>query len=335
MSVDQASVLYYSDDPETLTTPAGGQREGVLFDFDIIAAKRQRFLFYHVNGDRAPRYVAVRLYNTTDSAAELKYIASLPAGSAAYMHVGHASTSGFVRALAQGDWRTVQSPPDQNVVLASVDLAQEALAAGLFEFELPQGTALRCSVIACDTLDDVARVARSGATFALDSKGRRGKFDISTNPSITLNHTVGGAMAHTAIGNRDWQNQEPQPNGTPGIALKGEYGVFTTLSIQIDNPGPDEARVALYESAHGGDSTATYLIDGRLVESDRMISTTSPPRYKVWIYTVAPSSSVTSTVLTMPDSGSSSPVWLILDEDDNSPNPGGTGSIVRVSPIET
>lgn len=147
MDWDLASTLYYSDDPETLTTAVQGRREGVLFGFDILPNDQQRLLFYHVNGDRAPRYIAVRLFNMADTAVTVQYVQSLPAGSAAYLHVGHSSTAGFVRGLVEEDWRTVSVRPGQNVVLGYIEMDLEALAAGLVEFRAATGQ-LRSSVIA-------------------------------------------------------------------------------------------------------------------------------------------------------------------------------------------
>jgi hypothetical protein len=328
--IDVADVLYYSDDPETVHNTVDDKTEGVLFDFDILARQQTRLLFYHVNGNDAERFILVRIFNNTAQTQTLEYITSLPVGSTQYMQVGHTATAAFVRSLINEDWRGVNVAPNENFVVVWTAVKRDELAVGFVEFRQASAP-IRCSVLVCDDLSDVPSVARAGRTFKPDGKFRRGKFALTPfrNPlSITYDATHGASSV--SIGNRSIPNEQRKPNGAPGQELKGEYGVFTHINASLENTGVTPAVAALYESAHGGPSTATYIIDGHVVASGAMPSPNRPPRFKLATYTLGSNETITTTVTTMPDAGSSSPIELVFDVDDDSPNPGMLGSIVAV-----
>ena len=68
--------------------------------------------------------------------------------------------------------------------------------------------------------------------------------------------------------------------------------------VNVENPLPTPQAVAIYENPRGGHATATYIIDGVLVQSHQV-----PPfsRYKVRQYVVPAHGFVRVTVATMPD----------------------------------
>lgn len=329
---DLADVLYYSDDPETVHNTVDGHGEGVLFDFDIVPQQQTRFLFYHVNGNPTERFILVRLFNTTARVQTVEYVASLPPGSSQYINVGHAATASFVRALVNQDWRGVNVAPNDNFVVVSTALTRSELAVGVVEFRQASGP-IRCSLLVCNDLSTVAAVARGGRTFKADGKFRRGKFALAPlRHPLLVNYDTSQGPIPVKIGIRQVTNEQSKPDGSPGQALKGEYGVFTHLSAALTNSDPIPKKVALYESARGGASTATYVTDGRVVESGAMRSPNSPPRYKVATYNLAPHQMTTTSVITIPDAGSSSPIEVTVDVDDDSADPGAVGSIVTTGP---
>jgi hypothetical protein len=91
------------------------------------------------------------------------------------------------------------------------------------------------------------------------------------------------------------------------------------------NPTNAPQAIALYENPRGGRSTATYIIDGVLVQSHQV-----PPfsRYKVRQYVIPAKGFVRVTIVTMPEAGSSYPLRLIFAPDDGSISPGAPGSPV-------
>jgi hypothetical protein len=93
--------------------------------------------------------------------------------------------------------------------------------------------------------------------------------------------------------------------------------------VTVQNPLSTPQSIAIYENPRGGRATATYLIDGVLVQSHQV-----PPfsRYKVRQYTVPARGFVRVTIVTMPEAGSSLPLRLVFAPDDGSVAPSGRGS---------
>ncbi len=119
--------------------------------------------------------------------------------------------------------------------------------------------------------------------------------------------------------------QLPLPNDLQGEALAGDYGVLQSFVVNVENPMGSPQNIAIYENPRGGRSTATYFIDGVLVQSHQV-----PPfsRYKVRQYVVPAHGFVRITIVTMPEAGSSLPLRLVFAPDDGSVAPGAPGSPV-------
>ncbi|HEY1653725.1 MAG TPA: hypothetical protein VGF86_01275, partial [Candidatus Tumulicola sp.] len=117
--------------------------------------------------------------------------------------------------------------------------------------------------------------------------------------------------------------QIPLPNDLQGQALAGDYGVLQSFVVTMQNPSSSPQSVAIYENPRGGRATATYLIDGVLVQSHQVPAYS---RYKVRQYVVPARGFVRVTIVTMPEAGSSYPLKLIFAPDDGSVAPGAPGS---------
>ena len=117
--------------------------------------------------------------------------------------------------------------------------------------------------------------------------------------------------------------QIPLPNDLQGQALSGDYGVLQSFVVTCTTRYRSPQSIAIYENPRGGRATATYLIDGSLVQSHQV---TAFSRYKVRQYVVPARGFVRVTIVTMPEAGSSYPLRLIFAPDDGSVAPGAPGS---------
>ena len=117
--------------------------------------------------------------------------------------------------------------------------------------------------------------------------------------------------------------QIPLPNDLQGEALAGDYGVLQSFVVTVQNPTSSPQAIAIYENPRGGRATATYLIDGVLVQSHQVPAFS---RYKVRQYVVPARGFVRITIVTTPEAGSSYPLRLVFAPDDGSVAPGAPGS---------
>jgi hypothetical protein len=117
--------------------------------------------------------------------------------------------------------------------------------------------------------------------------------------------------------------QLPLPNDLKGQALAGDYGVLQSFVVNVENPMGSPEAIAIYENPRGGRATATYVIDGVLVQSHQVPAFS---RYKVRQYVVPAHGFVRVNIVTMPEAGSSLPMRLIFAPDDGSVAPGAPGS---------
>jgi hypothetical protein len=108
-----------------------------------------------------------------------------------------------------------------------------------------------------------------------------------------------------------------------GQALGGDYGVLEAFVVSLQNPTSSPQSVAIYENPHGGAAAATYLIDGTLIQSHQVPAFS---RYKIRQYVVPAKGFVRVVIVTMPEAGSSYPLYLIFAPDDGSVAPGAPGS---------
>jgi len=328
---DVATLLYYSDDPETLGATANRNGEGVLFGFDVSGPDVARFLFYHWLRDGATRIIAVRALNLSGAPAQLAWRGSVSAPSAAIINAGHHCTAGFLSVLQIGTWTTLDLTANAQSIVVSGTLDAGDLFNGICEFRVASGGPVRLSLIVANSLARVPLVASQGATFATDGRGRSGKFDIADKTPFALSYD-GTAPVEQRLGERTFANERPGANGQPGIPYKGEYAVVSHMQGTLTNPTASDAVYALYQAAHGGDSTGSYVIDGTRLESGLMSASSPPPRYKLATWPIAAHSSSIVDIYTIPDNASSSPVVLTFDLDDVSVAAGSPGSIVHIDP---
>jgi hypothetical protein len=333
---DRATILNYSDDPEHVKLPAGAGG-GILFRFDAAAPTRQRLLYYHQNNDVHSRVCAIRAVAKTPGTS-LAVIRTVNFGPSDFLAVGHVANAAFLRALdAQTALKTINlaHAGDSADVQPGVIVGPGAVVNGLVEVAPVSGTA-EILVLWAESAAALGRAQSGAHTFPDDTpppglpdfKLRIGKFDLTQLGALPLAHSVGGAAGDATIGDRVLTNTGKTQAGNDAPDLTDTFGVFSRVAVEIDNTNATSERVALYQSSHGGAATATYWIDGRVIESATL--NPSPKRDKVHVYPVPGNGKVHDEILVSIDPGGSGPIHLILDADDGTPAPGTAKSVVFV-----
>lgn len=303
--------LMVSDYPERLT------ENGTLFVSDLHHEKPSRFLYFHYNPPGQPeRRIVLRAENTSGQPAILQFISGSGGPSPNEMQVGHDATKAFVTDVVQNQGRLIAIAGNTSVNLAEQDLPPGGIVANLMQLRVLSGTDVKLTLFAQDAGESPYVALTNTDLLESEHKHARGVYPIPEFYYATQ-WNVNGEYLELPIG------QIPLPNDLQGEALAGDYGVLQSFVVTVQNPTSSPQAIAIYENPRGGRATATYLIDGVLVQSHQVPAFS---RYKIRQYVVPARGFVRITIVTTPEAGSSYPLRLVFAPDDGSVAPGGPGS---------
>lgn len=305
--------LMVSDYPERLT------ENGTLFASDLHHEAPSRFLYFHYNPPGQPdRRIVLRAENASTEPAIVQFISGAGGPSPNEMEVGHTATKAFVTDVVQNQGRLVTIPGKTGLNLAEQDLPAGNIVCNLLQLRVLEGGDVHLTLFAQDAADSPYVALGTGGLLQGDHLHARGVYPIPEFHYATQ-WDVNSEYLELPIG------QIPLPNDLQGEALAGDYGVLQSFVVTVANPTSSPQRIAIYENPRGGRATATYLIDGVLVQSHQV---TAFSRFKVRQYVVPARGFVRVTIVTTPEAGSSYPLRLIFAPDDGSVAPGAPGSPV-------
>jgi hypothetical protein len=303
--------LLVSDFPETLKEP------GVLFTADLTRESASRFLYYHYNPPGQPdRRIVLKVENPSPQPALVQFISGAAGPGPYEMEVGHLSTQRFLVRLVQNEGSVVTIPPGATVDLVDQSLPTKTVVSNLMQLRELEGSPLKLTLLAQNATDPIAGQAPSSALLTGGIPHARGVYRIPEFFDDRTYEATGPDLVVT-IG------QIPLPNLREGQALAGDYGVLQQITIRMVNSDRRQVHVALYANPRGGRATGTFLIDRVLLQAHALSPFTS---YKLREYTIPANGYITTTIVTMPEGGSSYPLRLIVGPDDGSVPPGAPGS---------
>ncbi len=303
--------LTVSDFPERLT------ENGVLFASDLERTRPTRFLYFHYNPPGEPdRRIVLRARNRSSEPAIVQFISGAGGPDPNEMLAGHQATYTFLRRLVQNEGQVIVIPGNGTLNLVEQPLPAKDVVCNLLQLRVLNGSTVHLTLFAQDASSSPDEALASTELLTGTHPHARGRYKIPEFHYSTLWNTT-DQFLELDVG------QIPLPNIMQGQALAGDYGVLQSFVIKIQNPTAQPQPIAIYENPRGGRATATYLIDGVLIQSHQVPAFS---RYKVRQYVVPARGFVRVTVETIPDSGSSYPLRLVFAPDDGSVAPGAPGS---------
>jgi hypothetical protein len=307
------SYLMVSDYPEKLTT------NGLLFHADVAPYSAARFLYYHYNPKSEPdRRIVLWARNNSDFPSQVQVISGVAGPGPNEMDVGHKSTERFLDRLAQGEGTVYAIPAHETLPLIVQALPAGNVVSHLMELRELQGASLHLDLIA-ENANGPSLPPQDETLLRGDVLHARGVYKV---PEFYYEsqYDTSAPPLEIPIG------QIPVPNLREGQALSGDYGVLQQITVRIVNSNPRNSEsIALYANPRGGRATGTFIIDGVLVRAHAMAAF---GHYKLREYTVPPGGFIRTTIVTMPEGGSSYPVRLIVGPDDGSSSPGSVTSLI-------
>jgi hypothetical protein len=309
--------LMVSDFPETL------KENGLLFEADLSTAQAARFLYYHDNPAGQPtRHIVLHLENPSSQPANVQFTSGMAGPETNEMQVGHLSTERFLTRNANNEGAIITILPHTTATLVDQALPARNTVSNLLQIREIDGARLHLRLMAEVASTSVDTAASAGAPpMGLLTSAVRHARGIYKIPEFFFDYQydTSGPNVEIPIG------RIPVPELEQGEALAGDYGVLQSVTIRVVNPDPhNPAYVALYANPRGGRATGTFIIDGILVQTHALPSFS---HIKLREYTVPPDGFIRTTIVTMPEGGSSYPVHLIAAPDDGSTSPGAPGSL--------
>lgn len=303
--------LMVSDFPERLT------ENGTLFTAMLRSEQPSRFLYFHYNPPGQPnRRIVLHAENLSTEPSIVQMITGRGGPSSNEMEVGHTATKRFLINIEQNQGRLITIPGRASLSIAAQDLPAGTIVCNLLQLRVLSGGNVHLTLLAQDASADPQANAADDTLLQGTHQHARGIYPIAEFHSATQ-WQVNDDYLELPIG------QLPLPNDLKGEALAGDYGVLQSFVVNVENPMGSPQAIAVYENPRGGRATATYVIDGVLLQSHQVPAFS---RYKVRQYVVPAHGFVRVTIVTMPEAGSSLPMRLIFAPDDGSVAPGAPGS---------
>lgn len=296
--------LLVSDFPETLT------ENGTLFYADLVPGQPARLLYYHYEPPGSvTRRVLVKVQNNGDQASSVQLIAGIAGPDPNTLAVGHASTQRFLAHEAANEGQIFEVPPGITLNLNDHLLPPDNLVSGLMQMRLISGGGIRVAVVVQNEGDPLVQPI-SDTLLSSSVKHARGVYRV---PEFfyDLAYAAGADPTVFTIGSL------PLPNLVQGQVLGGDYGVKQSADVALTNPTDAEARIGMWVVPRGGRATATFIIDGQLVQ---MHAANAGSVHMIRQFTLAPRGYRLVHLVTMPEGGSSYPLRVMFS---SSPPPGG------------
>ena len=284
--------LLVSDFPETIV------ENGTLFYSDVTFADPARLLYYHYNStSSAPRRVVVKAQNNDVESSFIELIAGIAGPSPNVLAVGHESTKRFLIREAHSEGRVFEVPPHATVNISDQLLPPGTLVSGLMQLRVVSGSNVRVAVVVQDATEiPVGPISETLLSSAV--RHARGVYSVP-DFNYDISYSIGDDAAQLLIG------KLPLPNLVQGEVLGGDYAVKQSASLTLLNQTASEARVGMWIETRGGRATATFLIDGQLVEL-HPVDVGHPALVRT--FGVPANGYRRVNIVTMPEGGSSYPV---------------------------
>lgn len=306
--------LMVSDFPETLT------ENGLLFEADLSPSQAARFLYYHDNPAGQPdRRIVLKLENRSSQPANVQFISGMAGPAVNEMEVGHLSTQAFIVRNDGNEGNVLTIPGMTTTAIVNQLLPARSVVSNLLQLREIDGPPLHLTLLAQNAADPIDGARETSTLLSARVHHARGIYPI---PEFFFDYQydTSGPNLEIPIG------QIPIPELKQGEALAGDYGVLQSITVRIVNPDQrNSANIALYANPRGGRATGTFIIDGVLIQAHALVPFSHA---KLREYTVPPGGFIRTTVVTMPEGGSSYPLHLIAAPDDGSASPGALNSLV-------
>ena len=299
-----ADILVLSDHPECV------KQEGLLCQGGLHLLRSVRFQFYHQGGCEHPIFLVLRLRNRGKQTARLSAVAGAGLGTELdYFRAGHQNNTEFLPNLLQGRGRLIELRPGEEITFWSQELTRDIVASGTVQWCLLQGQEVEYSLYSSFSpagpfyshlLSDSQDVHARGF-YPEPERYRRSVVDVSSWQGERGQETW-------AIG------ATRQPSALCGPELKGDYGVLYRWELTLNNRSDAPKLLEFCLNPRGGKATGTFCVncDGEWHIWEQKSELEAFQFASIAECCLAPHSSKTLLIYTIPEGASNYPVRLVV-----------------------
>lgn len=297
MACDNATQLFYSNDPESITKYQN------LFAGKLDLNKTTRVLYHHQNMMRSRVHIIVELVNPNDTPAKVRVFRGVSPPSVDTIIVGHVAGCAFMKDCANDVSVIEVIPPQSRLVLVSDMLSYKQTASGILQITQTGGESAYVRITAAEPRID--NVSRGSIARAPDTRAMRLSDEIYPSPTKAMDaeYVIGSRWAFIPIGKHALDDNNQQKK------LYGNYGVTYKITVHISNPTGETKKVSFVFDPTAGPASAVFIIDGKFA----LVKYAQPPS-EIFLssITLKPGESKTCHVETVPLAGSNYPATLIV-----------------------
>jgi hypothetical protein len=289
-----AAVAALSDHPEEV------DRGGMLFSGGLVGQRPVRLQYYHLGAlaGGAPS-IGLILTNAGSRPATVHVMSAAGEPSSDYFPTGHGNNVAWFATQSRGEGELLELAAGETRMVYRQPLPMERVVSGTLGLTLVDGPPVQFALVAspeADTPLALNNLLKEGDVHS------RGFYPVATH-RLRRRHVIGQAETQVAIG------ALRQETFTGVRELRGDYGVLYVVEVEVVNPTDKPATVQVLLNPRGGEATATFLWDGRIVEVPR---TAAKVEATMGTVQVAAHSRKVMRMQTIPEGASSYPVRIVV-----------------------
>lgn len=288
-----ASVAALSDHPEEV------DRLGLLFSGGLTPQRPVRLQYYHLGAleGEAPE-VALLVTNPGEEPAWLHMVWAAGKPSLDYFSTGHGNNVAWFGVQQRNEGEILRLEPGETRPVFRDPMPREHVISGTLGLTLMDGPPLQFGLLASP--DPSSQPAFDNLLKEGDVHSR-GFYPVATQ-RLRRSHQVGGEETRMAVG------ALRQETFSGVKELRGDYGVVYEVELELENPSARPATVDLLINPRGGAVTATFLLDGQVVEVPR---TEAMAEHVFSSLEIPAGSRQTVRLQTIPEGASSYPIRIV------------------------
>ncbi len=285
LPVQNASILFYSNDPEMLRYPRR------LYENTLQPKEVGRLLYHHQNMSSQPLFFFFEVTNLGQQPARLRVLEGFSPVIIDTYQAGHRAAASFLRNWLEGSGAVVDFQPGETLTLLSQRMAPKETVSGLYHLEALEGGPFLLQIYTQDAQGNGSRLGKPSK-------------DVFPSPYKVLQgeYRVGDRWLFLSIGKEHIRDL----NGRP---LYGNYGVFYDLHLRLVNPSNNSAKIEILLEPSAGLARAIFLVNRELRESSHLQPT---DEFLITQTTLQPRETREIRLLTLPLAGSHYPVRVIV-----------------------
>ncbi|MFN7172294.1 MAG: hypothetical protein ACK4P3_05865 [Fimbriimonadaceae bacterium] len=319
--------LWFCNNPESI------RQVGPLFSSRLNSGEAVRMLYHHKNAMNTPLVVQVQAVNNSDRTARILITSGDSPPREDPTSAGAIAAEMYMKNYLKGSAEVIDIPPGQSVPLAFRRLTPQQVMSGLFSVQLVQGSAN--SILVRADAKGSESITTAWATSVSSSQpwrltGPRNATYADRTPTAVSPHIYPSPFIDFMITYRAGSRERiarigerPIPCGNGDHILRGNFGVLYNVQFRLENPLNEPKTVEMIFESSAGYGGGLFAFENTVIRTPML----QPKQQRLLrTYNLPPRSVQVVDMRTIPLSGRSYPISIILRDGGNRPGAYGSQS---------